>query len=186
VQVIESNASKIKFWLSEKDNGIYDAMNKATGHLNGNWVYFLGADDELFPEFSAMADELNDDSHIYYGSVLSNGKKQSGELSAYYMAKGGIYHQAIIYPREVFNRYKFELKYRIVADNVLNMTCYKDKDFEFEYKDHIIAKFNHLGTSGINVDTLFEKDKTRLIFKNFGYKIGFRYLFRLLKARLKR
>ena len=33
--------------ISEKDKGIYDAMNKALKHITGQWVYFLGADPTL-------------------------------------------------------------------------------------------------------------------------------------------
>ena len=185
VQILQDNADRIAYWNSEKDSGIYDAMNKAIKHLTGDWVYFLGADDELLPEFSDMAHELNDPHVIYYGNVLSNGIKRSGEISPYYMAKGGIYHQAIIYPKAIFDKYQFNTKYKIAADYALNMQCYKDKAFNFVYKDHIIAKFNHLGVSGTQVDEPFEKDKTALILKNFGYKIGLRYTFRLLKASLK-
>ncbi|WDF78713.1 glycosyltransferase family 2 protein [Mucilaginibacter sp. KACC 22773] len=186
VRLLKDNNAHIAYWKSEKDRGIYDAMNKALDHITGEWVYFLGADDELFPEFSAMAYELKDSSNIYYGSVLSNGKKQSGELSPYYMAKGGIYHQTIIYPRAVFEKYSFNTKYKIVADNVLNMQCYGDGAFKFVYKDYIIAYFNHRGVSGTNVDYVFEKDKSKLILRYFGIKIWTRYLFRLLKAGLKK
>jgi len=186
VQLLKDNAAHITYWKSEKDQGIYDAMNKAINHLTGEWVYFLGADDELFPDFSAMAYELKDSRNIYYGSVLSNGKKQSGELSPYYMAKAGIYHQAIIYPKAVFEKYRFNSKYKIVADNVLNMQCYGDKAFNFVYKDYIIAHFNHTGVSGTHVDQVFEKDKSKLILRYFGVKIWTRYLFRLLKARFKK
>jgi glycosyltransferase involved in cell wall biosynthesis len=185
MQLLKDNTAHIAYWKSEKDQGIYDAMNKAIDHITGEWVYFLGADDELFPEFSEMAYELKDSGNIYYGSVLSNGKKQSGELSPYYMAKGGIYHQAIIYPECAFRNYRFNTKYKIAADYELNMRCYKNKHFKFIYKDYIIAKFNHTGISGTQVDILFEKDKFWLISNNFGCKIGFRYLFRLLKAKFK-
>jgi len=79
----------------------------------------------------------------------------------------------------------FNLKYKIVADNVLNMQCYHDKAFKFVYKDHIIANFNATGISGTATDHAFEKDKQALILKYFGYKIWFRYVFKLLKAWLK-
>lgn len=52
VQIIETEAGKkdsvISWWVSEKDNGIYDAWNKALSHINGDWVLFLGADDTIY------------------------------------------------------------------------------------------------------------------------------------------
>ena len=180
--ILQQNTDKIYFWISEKDNGIYDAMNKALPHITGHWVYFLGADDELLPEFSQMAAELKDENAIYYGNVLADGVKRSGLISSYYMAKGGIYHQAIIYPASVFKRYTYNTKYKIAADYALNMRLYKDKQYKFIYVDIIIAKYNHTGISSQVVDEAFEKDKTKLILQNFELKIGLRYLFRLLKG----
>jgi glycosyltransferase involved in cell wall biosynthesis len=182
VQILEQNTHRIHYWLSEKDSGIYDAMNKAIKHISGEWVYFLGADDELLPEFSTMITELKDPNTIYYGNVLANGVKRSGLISSYYMAKGGIYHQAIIYPKTVFDNYSYNTKYKIAADYSLNMQLYKDKRYQFVYLDFVICNYNHLGISGRVVDEAFEKDKTSLILKNFEFKIGMRYLFRLLKA----
>jgi glycosyltransferase involved in cell wall biosynthesis len=40
--------TRISWWHSEPDNGIYNAWNKAIPHCKGEWVYFLGADDTLF------------------------------------------------------------------------------------------------------------------------------------------
>lgn len=182
--ILENNTGKLHFWLSEKDEGIYDAMNKALPKITGKWVYFLGADDELLPGFSAMAEQLADEKNIYYGNVLADGVKRSGLISPYYMAKGGIYHQAIIYPKAVFDTYKYDTKYRIAADYALNMKLYKDKRFSFVYIDIIIAKYNHTGISSQVIDGEFEKDKTKLILANFEIKIGLRYLFRLLKSKL--
>lgn len=180
--ILQQNSDKLHYWISEKDNGIYDAMNKALPHITGQWVYFLGADDELLPEFSVMINELKDTSAIYYGNVLANGVKRSGLISPYYMAKGGIYHQAIIYPKSVFDNYTYNTKYKIAADYALNMRLYKDKRYKFIYADIIIAKYNHTGISSQVADEAFEQDKTKLILQNFELKIGARYLFRLLKG----
>ncbi len=84
----------------------------------------------------------------------------------------------------MFNNYTYNTKYKIAADYALNMKLYKDKRYQFVYLDFIICNYNHLGISGRVVDKAFEKDKTSLILKNFGLKIGMRYLFRLLKAGL--
>jgi glycosyltransferase involved in cell wall biosynthesis len=183
--ILEANSSRIGYWKSEKDSGIYDAMNKATKSLTGSWIYFLGADDELLPGFSDLCNDLKDSGAVYYSNVWAEGEKRSGELSTYQLAKVGIYHQAMIYPASVFAKHNFNTKYRISADFAFNLNLYSDKAYHFVYKDHLIANFNHTGVSGTQVDAPFEKDKSALILKNFGFKIWSRYIFRVIKAKLK-
>ncbi|MDR2855666.1 MAG: glycosyltransferase [Methanomicrobiales archaeon] len=52
VECIRSHAqrkdSRISWWVSEPDTGIYNAWNKALPHIKGEWVQFLGADDYLY------------------------------------------------------------------------------------------------------------------------------------------
>lgn len=183
VDIIKQNDNKIAFWKSEKDNGVYDAMNKALDATTGQWVYFLGADDEVLPAFSDMAKELKDPNTIYYANVFADGAIKLGKLKDKQLAKVGIYHQAMIYPAEVFKRYRYNTKYRISADFALTMTLYNDKDYQFEYKDYVIANFNHTGISGVNIDEPFQKDKPGLIYKNFGFKIWLSYKWHKLKNR---
>lgn len=183
VEIIKANEAKLFYWKSEPDNGIYDAMNKALQHVNTDWVYFLGADDELYPDFSAFVTELKDASVIYYANVKTRGVIRSGKLNAYQMAKHGVFHQAIIYPASVFKKYQYNLKYKIFADYVLNMELWHDKKYRFSYCNYIIALFNHTGSSGRMVDLEFERDKSGLIFKNYGFLIWLRYKIRRLKSR---
>ena len=184
VEILQNNNTRIHTWISEKDNGIYDAMNKALKYISGQWVYFLGSDDELRPDFSKLAYELTDLNAIYYANVIHNGIKRSGAISPYYMAKVGIYHQAIIYPAAVFEKLQYNLKYKIAADYALNMQCFKDDRFHFIYKDYIICNYNHTGVSATVIDHPFENDKAMLILTNFGLKIWMRFMFRQLKSSL--
>ena len=158
-------------------------MNKALSYASGDWVYFLGSDDELLPDFSNLVLELEDSKGIYYANVFADGARRLGELTRYQFAKYGPYHQAIIYPKSVFRKYRYNTKYSISADFALTLALCGDKEFHFNYKNLLIAKFNHEGFSAQQIDTAFQKDKEGLIFKNFGILTLLRYKMHRYKNR---
>ena len=184
VDILKANDSKIALWRSEKDGGIYDAMNKALDYITGEWVYFLGADDVLFADYSKLTYQLNDANTIYYANVLLRDKKYRGKVTSYQHAKGTICHQAMIYPKHVFDKYRFNTKYRISADHELNMRCWKDKMLHFHYVDLMIANFNHTGASS-KPDKAFLADQAELIRENHGFILWLRFVIRQYRNRKK-
>lgn len=182
VSIIEQNAQQLAYWVSEKDAGIYDAMNKGLKHITGQWVYFLGADDVLFDGFSDLAKELKDDTIIYYGRVMTLGGPTIS-VNEYGFAKYGLCHQAMIYPRAVFDTYQFNTRYKITADFALNMALYNSDQFHFEFRDHLVANFNQTGVSSTQIDQVFEADRSALVRKYFGLKLWLRFLFWRWKRR---
>jgi hypothetical protein len=49
IEVLREHDDRIAFWKSEPDKGVYDAWNKALTEAGGEWICFLGADDEFLP-----------------------------------------------------------------------------------------------------------------------------------------
>ncbi len=184
--ILKKNSGKLSYWRSEPDNGIYDAMNKALDKINSQWVYFLGADDVLFDDFSQMLYKLTDCCAIYYGKVFIKGEQSKGPVNDYFIAKSNICQQAIIYPAKVFKTYRYNTKYPINADHLLNMQCCNDKNFHFEFIDLTVANFNHTGVSSLKVDAQFEKDRAALVFANHNMVIWLRFLFRQFKTFIKK
>jgi glycosyltransferase involved in cell wall biosynthesis len=181
-------------WRSEPDQGIYDALNKGIDMAAGKWLYFLGADDRLLPGFSALADELKDENTIYYGNSLAwneEGRKQASELlkgafSCYRLAKYCMNHQSILYPAKAFEKTKYNLKYKILADYAHNLMLWGDKSYIKAYYPIDIVAYHMGGISSNYDDLIFEEDKPRLILRHMGLNVFLRYMFRKLKDRIKR
>ncbi|WP_373275032.1 glycosyltransferase family 2 protein [Parapedobacter tibetensis] len=68
--IISRYADHISRWVSEPDNGIYDAMNKGLAMASGDYVLFMNSGDEIYEEdtveqvFASAAD-----ADIYYGET---------------------------------------------------------------------------------------------------------------------
>lgn len=57
ISIIKNYEDKVDYWLSERDDGIYDAWNKGLSLATGDWIGFLGADD-VYHE-NAISDYIN-------------------------------------------------------------------------------------------------------------------------------
>jgi glycosyltransferase involved in cell wall biosynthesis len=50
VEILQRHSSLLAYWVSEPDNGVFDAWNKGLSMATGEWIAFLGADDVLLPD----------------------------------------------------------------------------------------------------------------------------------------
>lgn len=185
VDFLEEQQDKIAYWRSEPDNGIYDAMNKAVKYARGKWILFLGADDTLLPGFSQMAPLLKDDSCIYYGESRYKDTIHGGFFDAYRLARFNICHQNIYYPKDLFNYYEYDTRYKVSADYHLNLLCFADKRFRFEFHPILVAVYAAGGFSSIITDIAFKRDKAKIIRDNFSRLIYWRYQLRKFRHFIK-
>ena len=182
IDVIRKYSSMI-VWLSEPDNGIYDAMNKGAALATGDFVLFLGADDTLYNEMviENVAKKMSIIYVVYYGDVIMHPgeKKYWGRFNSIKLGIGNICHQAIFYPREIFSKYSFDTNYILYADYQLNILLYNK--YKFEYINEVISYFNTAGISGRCEDKEFERDRNKLIKENLGWGALFaRYVYHSL------
>ncbi len=113
------------FFISEKDSGIYDAMNKGLKIATGAWIWFLNSGDsaENFPRLLTEIRKVKDYNFIYGKLLTYNGllvDQNFGILTLYY---GMINHQSIFYRRDIINSY--DLKYWLASDFYHLLNSYK-------------------------------------------------------------
>lgn len=184
--IIRKYEDRLAYCVSEQDNGIYDAMNKAILHARGNWIYFLGADDVLFSltVLEQVSKRLISNDTIYYGNVLfkRSNRIYDGKFNAIKLATRNISHQSIFYPNTVFRKYKFNTEYKIFADYHLNIILFNSDHFKFKYLPITIAIFDDLGSSGSGVkDENFEKDRNAIFQKHFPRLV---FLYRVFRSKI--
>lgn len=188
LDVIRKYDHCIDYWLSEKDDGIYYAMNKGVELALGDWLYFLGSDDVMLDCLHNVAKHLCDNNTIYYGDVylpkshaIAYSKFTSDKLM-----KMNIPHQATFYPKSVFNKYKYNLKYISSADYDLNIRCYNDNNFRYEYIPTLIAIYDESGFSTLRLDKRFDEDFLQVLKENFTRYQYYKYYFRILRKGYKK
>jgi glycosyltransferase involved in cell wall biosynthesis len=166
LDILRRHEDSIEYWVSEPDNGIYDAMNKALRLARGKWVYFLGSDDTLRNSLEMVAEYLKDERIIYFGTVYAPGLKSitQNPLGPWQLLRRNICQQAIFYPRALFESHHFNLKYRILADWEFNMRCYSSLHFSFQYIPVVVANYNNAtGISSVCTDEQFMLDQADII-----------------------
>lgn len=126
VDVIRSYESQLAVWVSERDKGIYDAMNKGIERSKGEWLYFLGADDLLQPDvLKQLSSHLIPPYKLVFGDVrFSNNHLMRSFLGPMTLMQNTLHHQGTFYHRSLFNDFRYDSSLSIQADYELNIRAY--------------------------------------------------------------
>ena len=130
VSIIKEHSKLINHWISEPDNGIYDAWNKGVALAKGKWIWFLGADDYFYNNLSIekIVDftQINSgNTRIIYSRVMlvnPEGKEiyASGEdwqtTKKLFFKHMNIPHQGVLHHRELLAYRVFNTEFRICGD----------------------------------------------------------------------
>ena len=171
-------ASKPVKIFSEKDSGIYNAMNKGILKSEGELIAFMNADDYYLE---------NDAINLLYNAIINNENVQFscsntailGIKKKIYLQKADIYsaiyrmpfcHQTMLCKKELFNKYGlFDESYKISADYdfILKIILGAERGIEI---DKQLVLFRLGGESYKNIKTNIENVKN-ILFKFYNRKI---------------
>jgi len=202
LEVVAGYKDKISVIVSEKDAGIYDAMNKGLKLATGDYVWFINSGDEIFDKdtllniFDSIKDSVYPD--VIYGKTALYDKTGSlikitsvpKKLYKYSFSNGMVVsHQSLIVKKELTEYY--DLSYRYVSDHDWIIKILKKSGYNFN-TGNILSKYLAEGFSGSNFTGCW-RDRLNIIKNNYSlfsyiknlYFYFFNYLKRILKNIIK-
>lgn len=123
---LADNQNLFSSWVSEPDQGIYDAWNKGVALARGRWVLFLGAGDTLGPHWLEALSAVSEQHDFVYGDLVistSEGRRQRISKSRKWADawlrmpyEMSVPHVGSAHHRRLFERSTFDCSYRIIGD----------------------------------------------------------------------
>lgn len=196
VDIIKNYASRIAFWISEKDNGLYDAMNKGILHATGDYINFMNAGD-IFSSIDVIEKIFSGnkyDADIIYGNSIAkyeDGREtfENAEETTKWLPIHPIYrHNASFVKSRVQKKYLYDIsrqkEFKYALD-YLNIITFYDNNCIFKKINEYVVTYEKDGISNnpiqsciLNHKISFRNRKPRFNEKMTFYK-------RLLKEYLK-
>lgn len=121
VDIINEYKDRITYWVSEKDNGIYHAMNKGVKAAHGEYLSFINSGDMLFNEH-VLEDCLP---YLKWDIVHGIAENINTPVATLCLIKipgkkdpfsPTLHHQACLFKKELFDNEQYDESYKIVSD----------------------------------------------------------------------
>lgn len=152
---IKKNENKLDVIISEKDNGIFDAMNKGISIASGEWIIFMNAGDSFVSKttLSELTELLQDSSCgvIYAPHILryNNHERLINDIPFFKQNKQyrtmGFSHQSCLVRTSLACKYGFNSDYKLSADYKMISSIYYDENAIFRNSTSPIAVMDDNG-----------------------------------------
>lgn len=150
IDVIKVNEDIISDWVSEPDQGIYNAMNKSLLRCKGEYVIFMNSGDCFYN--SNVLENIFSHSpkaDVIYGDVcfkkITYANQHIRTLQDFF-CKAPFCHQSAFTKLEKANAFRFQEEYKIVADWIMFVSIFMAGG-TFEYVPYIVSKCTEGGVS---------------------------------------
>lgn len=195
-KILQDLSEHIDICITEKDNGIYDAMNKGLDLASGKFIWFINSGDQIGDNkiikdlISTITDRTQ---YIYSGVKLINKQGETiktvhapNKITTKLISKGMcISHQSFIIKKTLTNHY--DLTYKLIADQKWIMQCISKSTVPGEHFPRPLSKYLLGGLSDQN-QTKCVVEKIKMIKKDYPeyFKSNiFGYIYELCKIKLK-
>ncbi|MCB0410170.1 MAG: glycosyltransferase [Flavobacteriales bacterium] len=165
LEIVNQYKDKITKIVSEKDNGLYDAINKGIGLASGDIIANLNSDD-FYIDSNVIADvvtkmeEDNSDTlyaDLYYVDAVDTNKVTRNWVSGPY--KKGMFfkgwmppHPTFFVRKKVYDQYgKFNLELKSAADYEIMLRFIHKHECSISYLPRVIVRMRVGGVSNVSI-----------------------------------
>lgn len=177
VDIIKKYEDKLDYWVSERDSGIYDAMNKGIKQASGEIIGLINADDYYTKDtLQIVKKEFEKDIDILYSdfNFLDEDKiirkKANHKLLSITMS---VFHPSVFIRKCIYKKYGyFDSSLKISADYKLLYKLHKNS-LKFKKVDTLLAVMRVGGVStnsSVAIDETFEIQREESIFTAYIFK----------------
>ena len=152
-------------FIHEKDNGVYDAMNKGIAVAKGTWIYLLGSDDVL-ANVNTLSNLISrgTQADVVFGNVENTGLSHSATTKIHIPSfpngmiwKHTLHQPGVLYKRSLFQERTFNNDYKILGDYEFHFHL-KNKNVKVEYVNETVARCDANGLSKRYVWKLYAEE----------------------------
>ena len=153
----ETYARHVSWWCSEKDNGIYNAMNKGIRHASGKYCLFLNSgdwlcDDSVLKLFFNVSNNGNG-TEIFYGNsylckneLIVGTQKSPEKIYLSFLFLNTINHQSAFISTSLLQKYYYDEKLKITSDWKFFLQALLE-NHTFIYFNSFISCYDYSGIS---------------------------------------
>jgi len=176
-EYIQKHASNFVYWVCEKDNGVYDAMNKGIKHAKGDYLLFLNSGDYLTDNNALnKVFSIHSSKDIIYCDLFWEKDGQliyqpyPDVLSFEHFIVKELPHQASFIRRELFFRVGlYDEDYRIIADWKFFILAVLKHNSSYEHIEYPVSVCDRKGIScdPLNAETI-KRGRNEIINRHFS------------------
>lgn len=178
LDIIQKYDHKIDYWISEPDQGIYDAMNKGQKLATGDYINFLNAGDIIIDSknISNICHEISSLNAVYFSRVKVVGDgvfwmypSRETKNIAQWLTRNLPNHQTIFFPKSFYTTSLYDTRLSIGADDDYKLSALKDYQFNFIDVDYVEFKRDGVSSNHKSVKLLKKRIKESFI-RNYKHK----------------
>ncbi|MBL0313365.1 MAG: glycosyltransferase [Holophagaceae bacterium] len=167
---LEGYRSRVAVFLSEKDSGIYDGMNKGIERASGDIIGILNSDD-LYEDDHALATVLeifhSSDAQVVYGDLVYVREDDPSKVVRYWKSspyEDGLFergwmppHPSFFVRRQVYEQHGcFDLAFQLASDLDLMIRFLVKARMRFQYVPKVLVRMRLGGASNKSVRNIIK------------------------------